>query len=784
VDPHMGRLQAIEAGRLSAPDGIHEICLVGVTELNSLLRRALEETSLTVRPLIFAPLECQAMFDDLGGLVPSAWSSWCTSLDSEKQWFVVDGPADQAEQTKRVMASWNGKYAAEDISIGLADPKIAPFLKSRLAEEGVRAREASGVATADTGPASLLSAVSRFLGGSSFEDFATLVRHPDFEATLRRMDETAEDEPALEPVSLVDSYHNEHLPLFSNGEWAVDSANKYDRALAANMARLWKVTKALLGELDDGSSLSLSAAIDATRCFLARVYGASDLDPDIESDRVLIACLSQFGKALAELETLPEDLAPEFSTPNGKTDNQAIAETLELLNRMVAGEQIPPAAAVRGEATIELLGWLELALDDAPALIVTGFEQGKVPESIRGDAFLPNRLRSSLGIGDNEKRLARDLYATELLLRSREQIVFISGRRNAQGDPEVPSRIVFHCEPSDVIGRTQKFLNGATVLRVEDESDDVEGYELPKAPVEKPITKMSVTAFSRFLNSPYQFYLESILKLKSNDDRARELEPMSFGIIAHSILQRFGEHPKLRHSLNADAIAEFLSSELKRFTAECFGKSPLPAVRLQMEQLDYRLRRFAVKQAERAALGWRIHAVEWTPSACDLMVDGEPIQLRGKIDRIDFHPLEKKWAIWDYKTGETCKTPIRAHRAQSGEWRDLQLPLYCVLAEEFLNGAAPDEIGYISLGSDPDKIDFMKLVDWSPNRSEKVDFADGVASALSVAADVVRKIRRREFFDADGMKDYDPIFAAIGGLGLVSKETGASTDTATLGESS
>ena len=49
----------------------------------------------------------------------------------------------------------------------------------------------------------------------------------------------------------------------------------------------------------------------------------------------------------------------------------------------------------------------------------------------------------------------------------------------------------------------------------------------------------SVTAFGRFLSSPYQFYLERIARLETLDDRARELDPMHFGSLAHDVLLLF-----------------------------------------------------------------------------------------------------------------------------------------------------------------------------------------------------------------------------------------------------
>jgi hypothetical protein len=69
--------------------------------------------------------------------------------------------------------------------------------------------------------------------------------------------------------------------------------------------------------------------------------------------------------------------------------------------------------------------------------------------------------------------------------------------------------------------------------------------------------------------------------------------------------------------------------------------------------------------------------------------------LRGKIDRIDFHP-EGKIAIIDYKTGRVTD-PLKAH-LHNDDWIKLQLPLYRHLAAELIEGRAL-ELGYAGLPS-------------------------------------------------------------------------------------
>ena len=359
--------------------------------------------------------------------------------------------------------------------------------------------------------------------------------------------------------------------------------------------------------------------------------------------------------------------------------------------------------------------------------MVTGFEDGRVPESIHGHAYLPNRLRQSLGIVDNQKRLARDLYATELLLQSRERVAFITGRRSAAGDPQVPSRIVFHCAESEVVPRVKRFLDGSKQARPRVQGSAGSGRAFPRLAEDAEIESISVTAFGRYLKSPYLFYLERVAKLETLDDRARELDPMGFGSLAHDVLNRFGQDDQMRDERDEARLGQFLTDTLETLGSERYGRHPLPAVQLQLEQLAQRLRGFAAAQAKRREDGWEIRETEWSPSqgyvAFD--VDGTPIRLTGRIDRIDHHPETQRWAIWDYKTGESVSKPLNAHRRQDGEWIDLQLPLYCVLAVELLGDAVPAEVGYIALPREETEIGFRGLDRWSRRKDRSGDLRGG-----------------------------------------------------------
>ncbi|MBW2237042.1 MAG: PD-(D/E)XK nuclease family protein, partial [Deltaproteobacteria bacterium] len=164
-----------------------------------------------------------------------------------------------------------------------------------------------------------------------------------------------------------------------------------------------------------------------------------------------------------------------------------------------------------------------------------------------------------------------------------------------------------------------------------------------------------------------------------------------------------------------------------------------------------------------------IRETEWKPAdgGVEFPVDGTPIRITGRIDRIDWNPGTKQWALWDYKTGESVSNPRTAHVAGDGSWRDLQLPLYCLLAVELLGDAEPAEIGYIALPRDPAGIQFMNVENWGRTKSDPVLLPEALDEAFEAARDVVRRIRKGEFFTVDGFDPGDPIFEAIGGVGIV-----------------
>lgn len=731
-DPHDARWSALKAGKLR--EGC-ELVLVGVADPKGIVREVVNALGGRATSLVFAPEELREDFDEIGGVLTAAWRERDVPLALE-DWHVVDKPVDQAAKTMDIIAGLGGEFTAEQLTIGVCDEEIAPFLDRRLAEVGCCARHARGTPAAGTTVARLLDATARHLERPRFPSLAVLLRHPDLEPVVS----ASCDLKGRDSAECLDVYYNRHLPDGVDGEWLRDAKGAGDEVAALHVS-----LDGILGELASKERRPISEWTGPLRAYLETVYAGVDLRPDVEPERVLISTLTLVGRAIGEVETLPAELG----------EREVLAhEALELASRALSTAAIPPAQPSLGTPTIELLGWLELSLDDAQAVIVTGWNEGQVPESIQGHPFLPEALREVLKLSTNEDRLARDVYAATLLAR-RSHVAFLSGRRSIEGEPRLPSRLAFHRPEDECVERAQRMIADPGDGRVAPSTEPLPAPVLPESTTSRVIDTMSVTDFKAFMDSPYAYYLRRVLKFDTTDDTARELSPLTFGSLTHHGLEKFGESDA-RDSTDAEEIEALLTSALDTRVLERLGSRPLPAVAIQVEQIKLRYRHFARWQAARAREGWRIRYTEWCPEGKGylLKVCGEEMMVRGFIDRIDHHP-EHGWAILDYKSGDNPVKPTDAYGKTKG-WKDLQLPLYKHIASELgLEGEVA--LGYITIPRDTGLIQ-ARMGKWD----------DAVlAEADEVAADVIHRVRAGDWFSSGKVPRYDPITRAVFGVGLL-----------------
>ena len=260
---------------------------------------------------------------------------------------------------------------------------------------------------------------------------------------------------------------------------------------------------------------------------------------------------------------------------------------------------------------------------------------------------------------------------------------------------------------------------------------------------------LNVTEFRSYLACPYRYFLRHVLKLQTLDDDAVELDALSFGNVLHEVLRKFGQSD-LRDSADAEKLRKWLCQLLDEVAEDQFGPRRRAAINVQLKQLESRLEAFARWQATWRREGWTIAYAEvsvrprvdvsdvsQTDAAHQpaFTVDGLPVWLHGRIDRIDHNEVTGEWAIFDYKSGDKGASPEETHRKRKSEWVDLQLPLYRHLARVFSLSQEP-RLGYINLPKDLGGVG-ASFAEWSRD-----ELSDADAAAMRVA----RCVACREFW--------------------------------------
>ena len=750
VDADLARVSAIREGRVR--DHARPIVLVGVVDLPGVARAAMELAATDVRPIVFAPESMADRFDAWGR--PTAW--WGERAESVLTHTMVrfaDDPADQCEAAIEALGEITASPSPAEVVIGVPDEAVVPALRRRIAEMGATGHPASGTPASRTRPVRLLGAVAEAAGDPSWPPMAALIRHPD---VVRWIDTT----PELMEVAwmtAMDAHAADRVPRTAMGS----ADHIADDDTAAMVRAVLAAIGVLCGDLLSSDARPISAWAAAVRALMDRAYPPGVDHEDRQAAREINEAIVAIERTLEELDAVA---GAGIDTPMGA------AQALAVISEFCGRAAIPETPR---ESAVDLVGWLELAADPARIVVVTGMNEGTVPSSVAHDPLLPDAMRRALGLVDDTRRVARDAYLVELIARQGREARFIVGRRDADGNPIVPSRLVLRAAPDALPAWVARFTSGGrdphrpARLQPSITSGGNDGFTVrPIIASPKPVTAMSVTAFRAYIESPYAFYLRYVLGLSDVSDGDPELTPGGFGSLIHDAMHRFASHPSAQET-SAARVERALMECLDAEAIALLGPAPALITRMQVELARERLRRFAPAQAHRRGEGWIILHSEWKASdEPALDVDGVPMPLRGRIDRIDHHESSGEFAIIDFKTSDASADPARAHRLTRGDqpWIDLQLPLYSILAASILGDRVP-QLGYGLLPSDAPP-DPFRFTDWRQ---------EDLAEAHEAAREVVRHIRAGNFRSAGRARTHDPVTAA---LVRIDRDTVTETDTA------
>ncbi|MFW6200594.1 MAG: hypothetical protein ACOC8K_08475, partial [Gemmatimonadota bacterium] len=149
-DPHEARISALKEGRVAidqdASEPIREIHLVGVSDMPGVAREMLRRVAGPATPVtawIKAPEPLAHRFDDVGCVEPDAWAEVEISVPDDAL-TVEDGPGAQATSALRSIDDFGSRHAAEEISVGVPDEEVIPWLQQRFRQHDIPHRVARG----------------------------------------------------------------------------------------------------------------------------------------------------------------------------------------------------------------------------------------------------------------------------------------------------------------------------------------------------------------------------------------------------------------------------------------------------------------------------------------------------------------------------------------------------------------------------------------------------------------------------------------------------------------
>ena len=714
-------------GLLHFPEGIDWIVIAGVLDLPSVVAKFLEGLEIPVTTLV--PHEDV----DEWGRPGLGWNKREIVWPEDGGVFLTGGPSQQADLAVQKVAQ--GGRQSDQIGLGTGDEEVAPELVRSFGRAGWTVHDPG--ATLPSGLKGWLGCWRRYLQNPGVKEVIDMVAFAPSKNLVRKFPFVQ-----VEALSeLLDSHLVRDLGDVQRAcELCVEDLEKAERE--SQRKRLEHQVRM------SGVALEVMTAFDQLRTrFLSQGFH--------QGMRRLLSRLDGDDEAgLAEWLNDTRVASEKVSRSPGFW--------LDLLGEDL--RQVPEEAP--DERMVDVGGWLELLHDPAEHLVICGMNEGRVPSREGTDPWLPESARMALDLPREETRAARDAYLLHSLIEMRREkgrVDLIVGKVALGGDVLMPSRLLLTSKGETLAERVEMLFSQV------EPADSGAPFEIEarwkwRPKLVEPKSRISVTAFAKYLACPFRYYLQRVIGMSEPEPERVEWNHRDFGNVLHLVLEAWGRHEKIRDSADPKELESWLSTELDDRVARQFGDQIPLAVSLQVEAMRMRLRWFAKEQAEIRASGWRITEVEK-----NLTLDFGEITVTGQIDRIECHD-DGRVRVLDYKTSKIAKDVVKEHRRAfrselpdhlKGEdvrapdgtiWTNLQVPFY---AEAY---GKVDEAGYFAIGQDEANV---KITQWEDFSEEDQD------SARRCAEWIVQQVQNKVFWPPAAKVTYEDFDDLIYGRELV-----------------
>ena len=442
--------ESIRAAKMSArplPQEIDEVVLPALVDPVSVLYDVLDgqREALRVTVLIHADLSDAEKFDTWGRPRIECWTGRNRPvLPTLRDEDIVSASAD-TDLAKIVARDFPPAGTAAALpSLGLCDGEFFHELSAAFLNIGYTLYnpERHRVAVSSLGRI-LANLIDLYVARGKeypWKSFTLLLREDDILRALVKGQEGASRRNVLEGIDIC---RNTFLPSVVPEGCSFDESQlrRYEQIAYGDFAVAARAFLAMIAQSLEGVT-SVAAFL---RRMLQAIYAGRRLTGG-EDAKEFMAAACAVREVLSQFD---DDSVRELSLPE--------CVQAGLLRKVLseASYSLEPDSRL----AVKTEGWLELAWSDADNVALVAFNEGAVPDSVTGHAFLPDSLRAALSLTSNAQRLSRDTYLLKSLLEARECLpgavrAYVARTSNV-GDIHRPSRLLFLVPDSELAMRAR-----------------------------------------------------------------------------------------------------------------------------------------------------------------------------------------------------------------------------------------------------------------------------------------------------------------------------------------
>ncbi|MCP4922844.1 MAG: hypothetical protein GY915_02260 [bacterium] len=407
--------------------------------------------------------------------------------------------------------------------------------------------------------------------------------------------------------------------------------------------------------------------------------------------------LSPFGEILKACRSFLEFLSPDIWRGEIGRQGQELFEEIahasslwpnvtrvhfsDILEGILQGAPLRRAWGTQDR--LRVLNPIQARFVTADVMILGGLNEGSWPAEVPDDPWMARAQRKALGLRPVEQDcgLAAHDFCSYAVCAPR--VYLTRAGRDAKGSPTTQSRFLMRLQSSlsdqfqSLLERGNLWKNWATMLLEEGARSDTKPQrpENPCPPIIDRPKRFSVTQIARWVQDPFAFYCDRLLRLEDQNPLEAPPGPLDKGILWHKILEDFCR----QRSSNGDIQQQeqFLLSVAQDVLKDFEG---YPEVRHRwipaFQEVAPDFLKYLSRYEEQVQSSFFEVSGEWICSELD-----RPFTLAARADRIDVLK-NGQLRIVDYKTGtlpflsalksgQAVQLPLEAFMAQKGVFKGI-----------------------------------------------------------------------------------------------------------------